>query len=303
MLPNWWDNSIATSPSGLQLAQMHFARIFNIDFLSLLTTEQPVAFLNAERKFKLSKSITVSSVQASAHFATAIAKIALQKNDSAQTIVAQDPDAFRTELLKTNACVSLQALLNWCAQGNIPVLHIESLPGKKMTGLVVREDNRFAIVLSKKATPSHQLFYLAHELGHIAKGHLKNDGFVADQTINGTDRGDADEKEADAYAIRLINGKEVTYSSSTAFKSGAQLFKAALSKAQQDRVDVGHIILNYAKTKSMFAMATVALRSIPGAQEGSTVINAAFFNAFEAKFFSDDQLELLHKATGFKTIA
>jgi Zn-dependent peptidase ImmA (M78 family) len=101
-----------------------------------------------------------------------MAKLALIGFATDQATVPKDPIASRVAILKKHPCVSLSALLSWCADAYIPVLHIHKLPGKKMTGLVVREDGRFAIVLSRKGTPAELLFHLAHELGHIARGHL-----------------------------------------------------------------------------------------------------------------------------------
>jgi hypothetical protein len=302
-LPSWWDNEILKTPSGLQLAQMHFARAFNLDFLSLTNANVPLAFLNAERKFKLSKHIPALDVEASANFATAMAKIALQKGTDCQQTVPTDPTAFRAELLQTNDCVNLQSLLDWCKNAGIPVLHIANLPGKKMTGLVVRENNQFAIVLSKKGTPSHHLFHLAHELGHIANKHLSGNGFVADEKIGEIDGNDVDEKEADAYAIRLLNGRAVAYKSESKFHNGAALHKASSALAKRDKIDVGHIILNFANAQNAHPLAATALKLISGELDGSKLINHSFFKSINIENFPADQLELLHKATGFKATA
>ncbi|OYT90553.1 MAG: hypothetical protein CFE43_17600 [Burkholderiales bacterium PBB3] len=300
-LPAWWEDEIAQSKSGLQQAQMYFARAFHIDLVSLAQSSGPVRFQETQRKFKLSRNVVESDVSVSAHFATAIANLALVGVGTKQSIVPKDPVELRAAILQKHSCVSLSALLAWCAEANIPVLHIHKLPGKKMTGLVVREDGRFAIVLSKKGTPAHLLFHLAHELGHIANGHLQENGFVADEKIGGADAGDADEKEADAYAIRLLNGKEVSYGpgASSVIRSGVALYKAALARATQERIDVGHIILNYGNSQKNHPLANMALKSIPGESDGIKVVNSAFVQALDASKLSDDQVELLKTATGY----
>lgn len=299
-LPAWWDDEVALSRSGLQQAQMYFARAFHIDLASLAQVRGSVQFQESQRKFKLSRNVVESDVSVSAHYANAMANLALVGFADGQTPVPKDPLALRTAVLARHECVSLPALLAWCAQAGIPVLHIDKLPGKKMTGLVVREDDRFAIVLSKKGTPAHLLFHLAHELGHIANGHLTSNGFVADEKIGGADVGDADEKEADAYAIRLLNGKEVRYgpAPSAVIRSGAALHKAALLKASQEKIDVGHIILNYGNSQQSHAIAAMALKSIPGESNGIKLVNAAFFKALDSDKLSEDQFNLLQTATG-----
>jgi hypothetical protein len=281
---------------------MYLAQAFNINLASLTQPIGNLQFLGIERKFKLSKNVAELDVSISAHFATAMAKLSLNAFKCQQGIVPQDPAILRSVILQTSECVSLQALLDWCSRSSIPVLHIDKLPGKKMTGLVVRDDSRFAIVLSKKVTPSHLLFHLAHEIGHIGRGHLKNNGFVADQNIGGSDNGDADEKEADAYAIRLLNGKDVKYGSSEPMRSGAALYRAALAKSKQEKIDVGHIILNYGNAQNAHALANMALKSIPGESDGGKVINQAFFKAIDTQALSEDQLNLLQSALG-KSIA
>lgn len=282
---------------------MYLARGLNLDLSSLVSPAEPLKFLGAQRKFKLNKDVQEQDVSISAHYATAMAKIALKACDATQMAVPSDPVELRNSILQSYKCVSLDALLAWCNQAGIPVLHIDKLPGKKMTGLVVREDNRFAIVLSKKATPSHHVFHLAHELGHIARNHLSNDGFVADEKIGGSDNGDADEKEADAFAIRLLNGKEVAYKTVSVLRNGVALYKAALTKATQEKIDVGHIILNYGNAQNAHPLANSALKNIPGESDGAKVINQAFFKSLDSSLLSEDQINLLQTATKSTVLA
>jgi Zn-dependent peptidase ImmA (M78 family) len=216
--------------------------------------------------------------------------------DEIASATQQDPLALREQILRSADCVSLPSLLAWCAQAGIPVLYVHKLPGKKMTGMVVRDADRFAVVLSRKGTPSHLLFHLAHELGHIGHGHLKGNGFVVDEKIGDADRGDADEKEADAYAIRLINGKSVSYSASGTIRSGAALYRAALAVAQQERIDVGHIVLNYGNAQKAHALATQALKHIAGVPDGGTLVNTHFWQTSDTEAVSEDQLEFLQTA-------
>ena len=298
VLPQWWDDEVAAEPAGLQQAQLYFARAFNIELQSLSERNATPRFRSSVRKFKMSRNVCEDDVTVSAHYATAMAKIALRTHDSNQGVVPSDPAKLRASILNTQSCVSLKGLLAWCVKSSIPVIHIQQLPGKKMTGLVVREGGRFAIVLSKMGHPAHLLFHLAHELGHIANGHLSEDGFVADESI-GTISDDADEKEADAYAIRLINGGEAAYRAAGTIKSGGALYKAAVKKGREEGVDVGHIILNFGHNQAMYALAAVALKSVSGPTKGNEVINSAFFENLDAEALSEDQLWLLKAATGY----
>jgi hypothetical protein len=139
------------------------------------------------------------------------------------------------------------------------------------------------------------LFHLAHELGHIAHQHLLVDGFVADSKIESSNAVDADEKEADAFAIRLLNGADARYGSGTRFKSGKALFEAACHAGGQAKIDAGHIILNYAFTQKNFGQGQTALKYLSADAEGGRIVNEAFFKSLDRECFSESQIELLEK--------
>jgi hypothetical protein len=302
VLPDWWDDSITSSDAGLQQAQLYLSKAFNLDIASLVSEEEPPRFRQVVHKFKMNKNVSEDQVTASAHYATAMARLALQATDEAYTPPSVNPIELRDQILQAAQCVDLSALLMWCKTAGIPVLHIEQLPGKKMTGLAIRLHDRFAVVLSRKAHPSELLFHLAHELGHIANGHLNSDGFLADLQIGAGDRGDADEKEADAYAIRLLNGVAVKYSAGGRIVSGVQLYRAAKALSERERIDVGHIILNYGHAQEQFPLAKAALKHVAGSDCGSAVVNSALFEFIDDERLSEDQLTLLHTATNFSAI-
>lgn len=302
-LPVWWDDAIADCASGIQQAQLYFSRAFNIEPSSLVNRKAPAYFRHAEHKhkFKLSRNVSEDQVQVSAHYATAMARLVLQTVETAYTPVPDDPNELRNRILKKHSCIDLASLLDYCTETGIPVLHIGDMPGRKMAGVAIRLGGRFAIVLSNKKHPAYLLFHLAHELGHIAKNHLPHDGFLVDQQIAENSKDDAEEKEADAYAIRLLNGAEVKYTARGRITSGKQLFNAASRTASETQVDVGHIILNYGNAQNNFAIANMALKHVVGPTDGGTVVNAALFRDLVADRLSEDQIHLLRSATGYTT--
>lgn len=299
VLPDWWDDSIATSASGLQQAQLYFSKVFNLDFASLASQENTPRFRPVVHKFKMNQNVVEDDIRASAHYCTAMAKLAVLASPLPYSAPSENPSQLREQILADNECVDLTALLSWCKGAGIPVLHINDVPGKKMTALAICLGGRFAVVLSRKGHPSELLFHLAHELGHIAKGHLNSDGFLADQQMGDSFRGDADELEADAYAIRLINGTDAKYHTSGQSVNGNMLYAAALAKSKSERIDVGHIILNYGHAQRQFALAKTALKLVPGPENGSAVVNGIFFDNLDNERLSDDQLAQLHTATGY----
>lgn len=298
-LPDWWDNSIASSAAGLQQAQLYLAKTFNLDIASLANQEGVPRFRQVTHKFKMSKSVNEERLAASAHYATAIARLALQATKKEYKAPPFNPNEFREQILLSANCVDLPALLAWCNNAGIPILYIENLPAIKMMGLAIRMEGRFAIVLSRKGHQSEILFHLAHELGHIAKGHLSGDGFLVDEKIGADDRGDADEKEADAYAIRLLNGADAKYTSDERAISPEKLYRAALSLAKSQKIDAGHIILNYGHAQGEFPLAKAALKLVGGSDCTGTIVNTSLFKSLDSQRISEDQLALLQRATNF----
>jgi hypothetical protein len=301
MLPSWWEDEVASDPAGLQQAQLYLSRAFNVDLRSLAEDGEQLRFRANARKYKLSKNVSEDEISASANYATGVARIALAAVDGEQATVSADPAVLRESILKSHECVSLRALLEWCRDARIPVLHISELPGKKMTGLVVRDKGRYAIVLSKKGHPSHLLFHLAHEIGHIGKGHLRVDGFFADEKID-TDSADQDEREADDFAVCLLNGGHVRYRAGDGRQNltAQQLHTAAVAKGSKARIDAGHIIANYGFNQDRFAVANLALKYLGEPSQGGPVINEVLLSSLARDCVSDDQLELLKAATDLR---
>lgn len=301
MLPSWWEDEVATDPAGLQQAQLYLSRAFNVDLRSLAEDGEKLRFRANARKYKLSKNVTEGDVSASANYATGIARVALAAFPGEQKILSDNPAEIREAILRSHECVSLHGLLEWCCDARIPVLHIDDVPGKKMTGLVVRDKGRYAIVLSKKGHPAHLLFHLAHEVGHIGKGHLREDGFVADEKID-SESADQDEKEADRYAVCLLNGSNVRYGASDgrANLNAEQLRIAAIAKGKETQVDPGHIIANYGFNQDRFPVANLALKRLDGPSQGGIVVNKFFFSSIDRDFVTNDQLDLLRAATDMR---
>lgn len=294
-LPSWWSDEISDSPSGMQQAQLYLARAFNLD-VKELTSTGVIKFRSAQPKYKLSKGVAEADVLVSAQYATAMAKLALTGVEKPQSAVLANPEELRKACLKYGNSVDLKSLLGYCYDIGLPVLHIENLPNLKMYGLVVRNANRYAIVISRKGYASEILFWLAHEIGHIACGHLQADGFVADEKINSATH-DADERQADNFAIWLLNGRSnVQYSHGRYALTAGKLAAAAVEKSKITQVDPGHIALNYAHGMNRHALGKAALKLLPHQNDAERTINEYLFKAFGAGRLSEDQLELLAHA-------
>ena len=110
-------------------------------------------------------------------------------------------------------------------------------------------DGRPVIVLCKRDRhTAWLLFILAHELGHIALSHIKDNEVLLDEDVK--DLGDQEEEEANAFAIELLAGdadRRYSYTGDT-WLGAQQLAQLAAEVGARDCVDPGHIVLNYAHT-------------------------------------------------------
>lgn len=294
LLPDWWDDSIAQDSAGLLQAQMIIANSLNLDMSSVRDDGAKIQFRKAVRKFKHTKGLEQESFRLSAEFATGLAKLAVQASSDKYVPPPSDPVEIRESICSKDQQVDLKSLLAYCTGIGIPVLHVGNLPGKKMHALAVKQNGRSAIVLCRNEKSPYLLFHLAHELGHIANGHLGNDGTLIDATIKSD--GDKDESQADKFAIKLLNGSDVRYTSSGRFLTGEALAKAAVELGKEKAIDPGHIVLNYAKSVNNFAVANTALRYLPGNQVGAQVVNEHLAATLDKEKLSDDQYSLLQRS-------
>ncbi len=75
---------------------------------------------------------------------------------------------------------------------------------------------------------------------------------------------------------QIFNGGNVRYQSGAVFTSGKALYEAAKAKGEKDRIDVGHIILNYAFAQKDFALGNMALKCLPKGADGGSIVNNVF---------------------------
>ena len=105
------------------------------------------------------------------------------------------------------------------------------------------------------------VIYPAHELAHIALGHIDDEGVLIDESVKHNVQ-DKEETDANAFAVELLTGNaESRFHTSGSWPNAHQLAEAAVSIAKESRIDPGHIVLNYAHTmgKTFWPVANAAL--------------------------------------------
>lgn len=292
-LPVWWEDSIAETPAGLQQACLYLAQAFNLDPRSIYSAGAEISFRTAERKFKLSRNMKEADVAPSANYASAMARLSLAAFTTDPCPISSDPIKLRNAILDVGGIVNLESLLAWCGSVGIPVIHISDMPGKKMLAVAIRSNGKFAVVLSRKGAASEMLFWLAHEIGHIALGHLASDGFLADEK-EGTEQ-DTDEVEANDFAIKLLNGLSANYKLGH-FIAANNFAATAMQYGKANAIDPGHVILNVAKNMKAFALGQAALKFLTDQDDACAKVNRSFRSHADLERLSDDQVVLLGQA-------
>lgn len=144
----------------------------------------------------------------------------------------------------------------------VPVLHLPEIPvrGKKPDGMVTFVAGRPVVVLlNARKLAEWMVFVLAHELGHIAMGHLGTlDGAaIVDEKVNlaaesgsspgQTYGGDTQEAEANSYASGVLvpSGQKITLGSPP-WPVAERLAECALGFGRANQVSPGHAVLNAA---------------------------------------------------------
>ena len=276
ILPEWWDDKIADNPAGYAEGVGLVVRHLGLDIHSLEDATIDLCYNHVgPRRFKKSQNVSEHELPLAECVALRAAHMACTAAPIAVEALASSAAQIRTILLQSDAaCVNFISLLDYCWRCGIPVIHVSRFPSsaKKMDGLAVRVSGRPAIILAKNSKfCAWLLFLLAHELGHIVCGHLKDEEPRVDEVVELTDE-DKEEQEANAFAVELLTGDAESEFGSSNNLTAAQLLRAARDYGKENQIDPGVIVLNYARTKGHYGAAMIALKSIePNAEAPSTV--------------------------------
>lgn len=317
LLPDWWDNSLLKTSAG----SLQFALILNqrlgIDARFDSQGTLSVSLDQSRTRFKHRLDTRSSELAQAAGLGRAIAKLALHELPIPKTdILPADPLALRAYLLNRYSASSIDfdSMVDACWQFGIPVLHVESLPllSKRPAGMAINIQGRPAIILGHRLEhKSRQLFVLAHELGHIALGHVKRDDILLDEDVVevvenlGSQRAsvqDSEEKEADHFALQLIRGS-ATLAPKRLFSvmaSGAVLAVEALRSGAQLQIDPGHLLFSWAKETGQWASASTAITFLPNGHGAMATLRAKLLAYARLGSLSEENRQFLMAVQGFQ---
>lgn len=117
--------------------------------------------------------------------------------------VISDPTAIRRRASDEHGQVTLASLLRWMWAAGIPVVPLHGRGGFSAAVWTI-DDVPVVVLKEARELAVFWLFDLAHELGHIARGHIATAGVV--DVESPTPHGDSDrqEQEASDFALALL---------------------------------------------------------------------------------------------------
>lgn len=264
--PSWWSDDLASNPSGRAELRFALARKLGISPQGLLG--ERVEFIwNDEAKFKHLSSEDASQRAALASFGVAIGRLLIRGTPRGRSLGGFDAHILREAILASQQYVDLSGLLSLCWGVGIPVIHLRVFPldTKSMHAMVVKVDERYAVLLGREASyPAPVAFTLAHELGHVVQGHLSEALALVDlkDPATATDSDDQ-EREADEFALSLLTGRpDPQITTSISNFNAPTLANAVMKSAVQNRIEPGTLALCLAHRNGAWSRAMAAMKFI-----------------------------------------
>lgn len=264
-IPSWWDAKAGTSPTAIMQLELTVARRLGLDVQSLLEGKVTLA-KRLSGKLKRAQRYTKEDLALSTGVCGALAEAVAARIEVPYEGVPE-PRQIRDFLVKQGAKrLSLSAVVMYCWHIGIPVIHASKLPDgiPKMDGIVIYAAERPVIILAKRSRfQAWLLFILAHELGHLASGHIKSGELLVDSEFEGIpfnlDIDDREEREANHFALELLNGTSEPVYNLDMQAPTVSLARAALHLGESIGVDPGHILLLEARRTGAWKEANAAL--------------------------------------------
>jgi hypothetical protein len=167
--------------------------------------------------------------------------------------------------------------------------------------LKVRE--RYVILLARESRfPAQVSYYLAHELGHIALGHLVSTPALVDMDdpLRAPDRTDPDEVAADRFALEVLTGmSEPRVLTEAESYSAAALAKAVVAAAPALQIEPGTLALCFGHNTERWDKVAAAMKRIyPGAELVGDAVNRYAIAQVQAGDVSEENEEYIRAAMG-----
>jgi Zn-dependent peptidase ImmA (M78 family) len=267
-VPPWWTPEAEASPNGLEHLKLLLAQYLGLDMTLLLRDGEVKPIAPSGMSFKRSSDLQhVKPPDPNlAYFSRVVKSLAgtIQPSDSIPTVASE----LHSDILASTGaeCVTLGAILDYCWSRQIAVVHVDNFPVEKkgLDALVYRVKDRYVIIVAREMDPTTSArasFIIAHELGHIALGHVQdNTGIIDDPS--GDERHRQVEAAADAFAAEILSGGRYQRTWRRGSKRADTLAERAETFGKRWDIDPGAILWRCAYEEGLWSNATAAMRHL-----------------------------------------
>jgi hypothetical protein len=210
--PDWWSDFLDGSSSARVALRLSLARNLGIEAASLLDEASQPTFIWRDQAHL--KNVTIEELrelEAIVSFGKALSSILICASPPAQKRTLPSAARLRQVILRKQPYVSVFDLASICRFISIPVVYLRIFPWPqmRMAAMTVRTELGGAMMLGKETDfPAPLAFCIAHQLAHIALGHVQAREAIVDfdtNELNPVD--DAEERAANEYALELLTGQ------------------------------------------------------------------------------------------------
>ena len=213
ILPDWWEDKLADDASLRMQMHLRISRRLGLPMRDVADADKTLKLPDVNRvRLKRAKAgtnreeIAPGIVVARRTVALAVAQLQEMPAFPAHLTAAN----LRASILKNYPVVDFAGLVKAAWAHGIAVFHFKDWPtnAKKFAGMAYYEGKVPVIVIaSGYYAPPRLAYYLAHEIGHVLRGHVKPDGKVLVDGDLDTVKEDVEEREADEDAVTILCGK------------------------------------------------------------------------------------------------
>lgn len=265
--PEWWSDAADASPSAQAELRFSLARNLGLDPLTVLDEQSPQFIWDDSAKYKNFRGNDQHDKPAITAFGKSVARMLVKSVKQVEILDGVTASKLRHLILKNNPHVGLLELLATMWGIGVPVIHLRVYPlaAKKMSAMVTLLKDRYAILLAKDSLyPASIAFYLAHEIGHIACGHVETGSALLDmEEDDNSQEKDDEEIEADRYALELLTGNpDFEIAKQGQGHNARELANKALTLGSHNRIEPGTLALCYGYATGEWAIVQNAMKHI-----------------------------------------
>ena len=267
--PDWWSDEADPSSSARLELRFSVARKLGLDARSVLDEDGVPRFVwKDEARFKHLSGESELECAAISSFGRSIGALLTAGSNVGQfALIGTAAAALRSAVLSSQPYVRLVDLLSLSWSAGIPVAHLRVFPAvrKRMAAMAVAVGERRAILLAKDSMyPPHIAFYLGHELGHVALGHIRTDTAIVDMEADvlSASSEDAEEAEADRFALELLTGRGDLQLVPAGSYNAPGLAQTALRVSSDLHIEPGTLALCFGYSTGNWAVANSAMHFI-----------------------------------------